>query len=209
MKTDGSYYDKGGEIDFNNIWCIRLVGIDRGVASMLCTTVDLTTKGENEQPVEYVTKIVLNWLKKKSYRKVTFKTDAEPALLAVMERIKKARAEETNLIRTPTRSSPSPGAGQRAVRTVKEQFKVYRFKLEGKLGAPVLPTSPVWTWIGRHVAWVHDMFHAVPDGRTPCELFADVAYKGELYMFGGTVFMKEAIGKFGQGRYVAPSGHRC
>ena len=86
------------------------------------------------------------------------------------------------------------------MRTVKEQFKVYRFQVEGKYGAPLLPTSPVWTWTGRHVAWVHDRLHAMPDGRTPYELYADVAYKGELFMFGETVFLKEAISKTGQGR---------
>ena len=118
--------------------------------------------------------------------------------------------EETNLVRTPTRSSPSLGAGERAVRTVKEQFKVYRYQLEGRLGAPVLPTSPVWTWIGRHVAWIHDRYHAMPDGRTPYELYADVAYKGELCTFGETVFLKEAVSKTGQGRQpTASSGQRC
>ena len=67
MKTDGSYYTKGEEIDFNDVWCTHLVGIDRGVGSMLCTSVDLSTKGDDKQPTEYVTKTVLNWLKKKSY----------------------------------------------------------------------------------------------------------------------------------------------
>ena len=83
VKTDGSYYMKGEEIDFNNVWCTHLVGIDRGVASMLCTTVDLGRKGDDKQPTEYVTRTVVNWLKKKSYRKVTLKTDGEPALPAV------------------------------------------------------------------------------------------------------------------------------
>lgn len=73
---------------------------------------------------------------------------------------------------------------------MKEQFKVYRFQLEGKLGAQVLPASPVWTWIGRHVAWIRDRFHAMPDGRTPYELYTDVSYVqgGALHVRGDCLY---------------------
>ena len=59
MKTDGSYYAKGEEVNFSNVWCSQL------------------STGDDSQPKEDGTKMVTEWLKKKSYRKVTIRTDGE------------------------------------------------------------------------------------------------------------------------------------
>ena len=126
--------------------------VDRGIGSLLRTTVDSTSTGKDSQPKDYVTKMVTDWLKKKGYRKVTIRADGESLIVAIVERVKAARTEETILQRSPTRSSQSLGAAERAVRTVKEQFKTLRFQLEAKYGLQLLPSSPIWTWIGRHVA---------------------------------------------------------
>ena len=128
MKADGSSYAKGKEVNFSDVWCSYLVGVDRGSGSLLCATVDSTSTGDDSQPKEYVTKMVTEWLKKKSYRKVTIRTDGETLIVAIVERIKAAGTEETILQRSPTRSSQSLGAAERAVRTVKEQFKTLRFQ---------------------------------------------------------------------------------
>jgi hypothetical protein len=144
--------------------------------------------------------MVTDWLKKKCNRKVTIRTDGEPLIVAIVERVKAARTEETTLQRSPTRSSQSLGAAERAVRTVKQQFKTLRFQLEAKYGLPLLPSSPIWTWIGRHVAWLYDRYHVMASGKTPFEIYNDHYYKGELCIFSETVFMKEAVSKTGQGR---------
>ena len=31
LKTDGSHYAKGEEVNFSNVWCSHLVGVDRGI----------------------------------------------------------------------------------------------------------------------------------------------------------------------------------
>jgi hypothetical protein len=97
---------------------------------------------------------VVCWLREGCYRQVTIRTDGEPAIVALMDRVKAARPEETVLQRSPTRSSQSLGAGERAVRTVKEQFRTLRFQLEMKVGMKITPDLPIWSWIGRHAAWL-------------------------------------------------------
>ena len=116
---------------------------------ILCILVDLHTTGAGEQPRDYPTQAVIEWLKANHHRMDTIKSDGEPALVALLDRVKRARVEETVVLRAPTRSSQTMGAAERTNRTIKEHFRVIRFQLEAKMGggasAPITP--------GMGVAW--------------------------------------------------------
>jgi hypothetical protein len=115
-----------------------------------------------------------------------------------MDSVKAARPEETVLQRSPTRSSQSLAEGKRAVRTVKEQFRKLRFQLEMKVGMKITPDLPIWSWIGRHAAWLYTRYRVRASGRTAYEEATDSSYKSEIAVFGEAMYFKEATSKTGQ-----------
>ena len=197
MKADGSFFDDGEEYEHSLIFCTHLVGVDCGNEKIFATSMDLKDGADSNQG-RYNVESVVQWLRDGCYRRITIRTDGEPALVALMERVKTARPEDTVLQRTPTRSSQSLGAGERAVRTVKEQFKTLRFQLEVKAGMKLHPGLPIWAWIGRHAAWLYTRYHVRASGRTAYEEATDSSYKSEIAVFGETMYFEEATSKTGQ-----------
>ena len=94
------------------------------------------------------------------------------------------------LQRSPTRSSQSLGACERAVRTVKEHFRTLRYHLEMKVGMKITAYLPIWSWIGRHAAWLYTRYHVRASGRTAHEEATDSTYKSEIAVFGGDCLAK-------------------
>merc|ERR1712194_690774 len=146
----------------------------------------------------YNVEAVVSWLRDASYRQVTIRTDGEPVLVALMDKVKAARAYETVLQRSPTRSSQSLGGAERAVRTVKEQFRTLRYQLETKACMKITPDMPIWAWIGRRAAWLLSRYAVRPSGRTAYEETFDSSYASEIGVFGEIMYMKEATSKTGQ-----------
>merc|ERR1712194_129030 len=87
----------------------------------------------------YNVEAVVSWLRDASYRQVTIRTDGEPVLVALTDKVKAARGYETVLQRSPTRSSQSLGGAERAVRTIKEQLRTLRYQLETKACMKITP----------------------------------------------------------------------
>ena len=118
MKADGSFFEDGEEYDYSTVLCTHLVGVDCGNGALFCVCIDLS--GPNTASQRYGIEMAKTFINTKGYRKVTLRYDGEPALVALMERLRDSRAEETALQQTPFRSSQSLGIGERGVSTMKE-----------------------------------------------------------------------------------------
>ena len=84
------------------------------------------------------------------------------------------------------------------MRTVKEQFRTLRFQLEMKAGMKITPDLPVWSWIGRHSAWLYTRYHVRASGRTAYEEATDSSYRSEIAVFGEAMYFKEEHSQTGQ-----------
>ena len=136
--------------------------------------------GENrEQPYSYITKSLTDWLDAKSYKAIHVRTDSGPALKAIFSRLRVARSHETRLEHSAVGSSQSVGSAGRAVRKVKEQFRILRSQGQLDNSRPLLPTHVTWPWLIRHLGWVSDRFAPMPSGRTPDDTYADHYCTGE------------------------------
>ena len=54
----------------------------------------------------------------------------------------------------------------------------------------ITPDLPIWSWIGRHAAWLYTRYHVRASGRTAHEEATDSTYKSEIAVFGGDCLAK-------------------
>ncbi len=113
------------ELKYDEVFSTHLVGVDRGNGQVLCINVETNAAGEAKNH-PYITTYLTTWLATRCYRKITIRHDGEPMLVAIMQRLRDNRTEETHLQQSPQRSSQSLGAGERAIRTVKDNFRTWR-----------------------------------------------------------------------------------
>ena len=118
---------------------------------------------------DYVVSVVCRDLDSLSYGKLIFKTDQEPATLALHDRVRIRRGKETLLENSPVAEHQSNREVERANRDIEDQARTLKDALEERLNETLSPTSPAVPWLIEHAAWLYNHCNAGMDGMTASE----------------------------------------
>ncbi len=125
---------------------------------------------------------------KMGYRKVVLRSDQEPAVSALLDKIKELRNEETIIEWAPRFDSDAHGLAERAVQAVEGQVRTMKLELESRLKGRVPVEHPIFTWLMRHAADVISKVEVKrATGRTAYEMLKGRRYTGTFAEFGQKV----------------------
>ena len=143
----------------------------------------------------YAVKQFLRDIKKYGHRhKVLLRTDGEPAIRDLMEKVSQLRASETNVAETIIESTPkgdskANGRAERAVQSIEKQVRVLKLAVEEHLGTFSV-THKAFPWLVEHAADALTKFRVNPDGATAYEQIKGRAYSGLMFEFGQCILFK-------------------
>ena len=166
--------------------CLPIIcGRDRQTGSHAASFVK--SKGRDAYAAAYVT----NFVRRLGYKRVVFKSDNEPALLALL----KVVIDNLPGVEVVPRNSPegdhaAHGLADIGVREAKGQTRVIRSHLESKLGTRLAEDEEILTWIPRHGVNCINRYRIGEDGRTPEQRRTGRKWKRTVVDFGETVFYR-------------------
>ena len=98
---------------------------------------------------------------------VILKTDGEPALVSLMEEVKKSRVQPTFLRHPPAYDPQANGAAEHAVQDYMGQFRKLKIALERRIGQKVESSWAVIELMSEYAALLLSRYPVRKDGRTP------------------------------------------
>ena len=102
--------------------------------------------------------------------KLTIKTDQEPAIIDLVNGIKRLRPNlETFHEQSPVGSSASNGVIERGVQTLEGQIRVLKDALETRWGIRIGDEQKILSWIVEYAAVLVNRYEVGHDGKTPYE----------------------------------------
>ena len=129
----------------------------------------LQGKATNETYGGFLIKSVVADIARMGYRRVRFRTDQEPACLALQSRVKEQSDIEIVLQNSPVGESQSNGAAEKAVQDIEDQVRCLKDALEERIHDKIPRESTVLPWMVEHAAWLYDHIHEGKDGYTAAE----------------------------------------
>jgi hypothetical protein len=121
--------------------------------------------------------------------KVLLRSDNEPAMKDLLNKVSALRAPETIIEHSPVGDSKANGRAERAVQAVEKQVRVLKLSTEEHFGVfSVL--HPCFPWLVLHSADVITKFKVHPDGLTSYEKIKGRKYTGLMLEFATTVLYK-------------------
>ena len=121
--------------------------------------------------------------------KVTLRSDGEPAIKSLFEKVANMRAQETLLENSPVGDSRANGRAERAVQTIEKQVRVKKLSTEEGLGAFSV-AHPCFPWLVIHAADVLAKYKVLPDGMTSYEKLKMREYSGLTFEFAQKILYK-------------------
>ena len=125
----------------------------------------LPRKGADEYAVERL-KQDLGLL---GYKRIVLKSDQEPAILALKAEVKRTSDIEIVPEMSPVGDSQSNGRAERAVRTMKGQFRTMKEALDSRYKDRIPASHAVLSWMPRHSAASVTRYQVGKDGKTAYE----------------------------------------
>ena len=145
------------------------------VCRMRNVRMTLSSVFPSKAPTEFITKRVMAFLRECGCHMtdITLKSDQEPAIIAQLEDIAKARGRkgpmQTVIEHSPSYASKSNGVVERAVRSVEEHIRVMRSALEEKYKMKLGLNHPIWTWLTEYASFLFNRCEVGRDGQTAYE----------------------------------------
>ena len=124
---------------------------------------------KNELYSDYIHSAVLKDLEYLGYKKIVFKTDQEPAMIALQERIQRSREDQTILENSPVDESQSNGVCEKAVQEVEGMTRTLKLALEERLKWRIPHDHAIMTWLVEYASILICLFREGKDKRTPME----------------------------------------
>jgi len=97
---------------------------------------------------------------------IALKTDGEPAIIQLQEKIISEREHSTVPRNPPAYDPQSNGVAERAVQEIKCQLRAIKLGLEARIMREVASTEPILEWMIPHASDVINRFLVGSDGRT-------------------------------------------
>ena len=146
--------------------------------------------------VEWAAKQICRDIQRWGYHgRVILKSDQEPAIMAFLDSVARERSDiPTTLEHSPVADSASNGGAERAVRSMEEMVRVYKFDLESRSKCTIDLNSPIMEWIVEHAADMICKGVQGTDGKTPYQRLKGRTYTGEVLPFGSPILFR-CVGK--------------
>ena len=153
----------------------------------------IPAKSKSAESHPHLVEMVVKFLGLMRHEKVKLRSDGEPAIKALVQKVKDQWSKKhTTLVEdTPLYSSPSNGRAERAIQTVRRLASSLKVHAELNLKCALTPEQPGWPWIIRHSAWLHNRFHVKANGRTCFEELHQTRYKQNVVPWGEKVLFME------------------
>eukprot|EP00969_Alexandrium_andersonii_P197749 8735881-Alexandrium_andersonii.AAC.1 len=79
--------------------------------------------------------------------KVRLKSDNDPTIVDLLNKVKAARKDEETLLQfSPRYSSQSNGRAERVIQRIRKQARTLRLAIEDSYHTQVTPASVLWPW---------------------------------------------------------------
>ena len=119
--------------------------------------------------------------------RIVVQGDPEPAVKQIINsveacRVKLGLATDTRL--APRGSHASNGMAEKAVDTVRRNALTLKAHVEDRIKAKVGGHCPIFAWLLRHAAFLHNRFFVTGKGAPPFEILYGRQYKGKLIVSG-------------------------
>ena len=142
----------------------------------------------------FAVKQYLRDVKKFGYHhKIMIRSDGEPAIRDLLDRVSSLRASETILEATPSGDSKANGRAERAVQAIEKQTRVLKLSVERHFGVFSVKHA-CFPWLVMHGADVLTKFvigsGEGADGLTAYERIKGRAYSGTMFEFGQCILFK-------------------
>jgi len=121
---------------------------------------------------------------------IALKTDGEPAIVQLQEKIVNEREQPTIPKNPPAYDPQSNGVAERAVQEVKCQLRATKLGLEARIQREVAKTEAILEWMIPHAADTVNRFLLGMDGRTAYYRVHLKNFSGKTFEFGEQVLAK-------------------
>ena len=138
----------------------------------------------------FAVKQYLRDVKKFGYHhKILIRSDGEPAIRDLLDRVCQLRASETILEASPKGDSKANGRAERAVQAIEKKTRVLKISVERHLGKFSVKHK-CFPWLVMHSSDVLNKFSSSSDGLTMYEKLKGRVYSGTMFEFGQCILYK-------------------
>ena len=106
----------------------------------------------------------MNWANWDS--ELVLKSDGEPAMIALKQRVKQERPERIVLEESPVKESQANGAIENAIKQIQGQIRTMKDCLDSRLGMKLTGEETIFPWLVSHAAATINRHHVGQDGET-------------------------------------------
>lgn len=171
-------------------WATALTCVDCDTALPL--SLSISTKSPN---FEYKAKSLRSFIKRSLHGTVVLRSDGEPAIVALMEKVKADRLADdkqaTIIEKTLRYSSQSMGHVGQIQGFIQGQIRTNKLCIEERYGDVIDPDHNLWPWLTRHSGWEVEMLHVKANERTAHYEVYQQNYTGAVAQLGETVIFKK------------------
>lgn len=148
----------------------------------------LPSKGVDFEAADLVVNYLVKDVEALGYKRVCFRSDNEPALLALLRAVRQRLTCEVVLESASEGDPRSNGAAEMGVRLLKGLVRTLKDALEARLGKAVPASHGLITWMVRYASSVYCRYTVGRDGRTPHERLTGRKFRGAVAEFGEAVW---------------------
>jgi hypothetical protein len=146
-------------------------------------------KGANE----YAVKRLSQDLKLTGYRKIIFKSDNEPAIIALKQGVEEMTSEmEIRFEESPVGESSSNGEIEAVIKSVQGMGRTLKSAIESRINQKLMRDSVLVPWLIRHAASVMSKYIIGNDGMTAYRRLKGKEFKLSIAEFGECVWYLKA-----------------
>jgi hypothetical protein len=122
---------------------------------------------------------------------VNFKTDQEPALVDLVNKICSLRPESRSVTsHSGVGDSKGNGLAERAVQQVEEMVRVHKLAVEARIKEKLPVNHPMMGWLVEHAADLLNRYSVGQDGGTPYQRLKGRRFMGNMLEFGSPVMFR-------------------
>ena len=142
---------------------------------------------------EWVIKRIVKDMEELGLGHAIVKTDGEPAIVAVQNRIQALRPGRTVPRNPPAYNPQSNGPCEKAVQDVSAQLRVLILALEARLDTTIADDLPIVQWALEHAVFLLNKFNVGEDGMAAYERQTGRKWRRAIVEFGELVLAKLAL----------------
>eukprot|EP00435_Cladocopium_sp_Y103_P033123 s170_g8.t1 len=148
---------------------------------------------------EYAQKAMVRFIKESGHKRLVFKSDNEPALVAIKESAASKMADVEVIQRnSPVGDHQANGMIEVSVRELKRQMRALRMSLESKLKMTLDNNHPLVAWISSFAAEALNVFRKDASGKTAYEKEFSRKWTKPCLEYGEKIYIREANEKDGR-----------